>query len=318
MAQFFVDSTRLHKQVKRSATLRYLMWMFEALALTVFWRVSALLPLNRASDAGRRLLKALGPRLPKSRNFETNRALAFPDRTETEIRTLVRETWGNVGALLAEYPHLESLSNGEAGHRIETVVKGHIRALHESGKPAIFVSAHLANWEILPLVGKQLGIPLTVVYTPLRNPWLDRMLQRKRHTLDCSFVSRDGGMREIMRILSNGGSIGLLVDQRVDTGELVPFFGLGKATTLVPARLAGRFDCELIPVRVERLLGARFRATLHDPIRPDTEAADEHERALQITRKMNSLFETWIREQPQEWLCSNRIWPKSTMPSPGG
>jgi KDO2-lipid IV(A) lauroyltransferase len=263
---------------------------------------------------GRSLLRAVGPRLEKSRQFRRNLRLAFPDRTPTEIEGLVREAWGNTGAVLAEYPHLETICRREADSRLEIVVKGDPQVLHEGGRPGIFVAAHLANWEISTAASGPLGIPLTVLYTPLQNPWMDRMLLRKREQLGCRLLKRDESMRPMIRELTQGRSIGLLVDQRVDSGEPLPFFGIEKWTTVVPARLALRFECELIPVRVERLAGARFRVTLYEPVRPDDGVVDEREQVLQMTRRVNALFETWIRERPHEWLCSKRRWPKQATP----
>ena len=113
-----------------------------------------------------------------------------------------------------------------------------------------------------------------------------------------------------MRELGNGRSVGLLVDQRVDSGEPVPFFGLEMNTSTTPARLALRYHCDLIPIRIQRLGNARFRATFEPPITPTGEFTDEHEKILDMTRQLNELFETWIRDQPQDWLCSKRRWPK--------
>jgi KDO2-lipid IV(A) lauroyltransferase len=31
---------------------------------------------------------------------------------------------------------------------------------------------------------------------------------------------------------------------------------------------------------------------------------------MQMTRKINALFESWIRERPQEWMCTKRRWSK--------
>jgi KDO2-lipid IV(A) lauroyltransferase len=86
-------------------------------------------------------------------------------------------------------------------------------------------------------------------------------------------------------------------------------------TTITPARLALRFDCELIPVQVQRLQGARFRIIFHPAVKADDETADNHTKALQMTHKINILFEGWIRERPQEWICSNRRWPKDRQKS---
>ena len=79
---------------------------------------------------------------------------------------------------------------------------------------------------------------MMVVYTPLQNPWLDRLLARMRRPLDAKLVARDGALRALVQHLRQGGSAGLLVDQRVDAGEPLPFFGLDMLTSLMPARLA--------------------------------------------------------------------------------
>jgi KDO2-lipid IV(A) lauroyltransferase len=159
-----------------------------------------------------------------------------------------------------------------------------------------------------------------VVYSPDSNPYLARMIERRREALGCSFVSREGGTRALLRALGAGTSVGLVVDTRIDEGEPLPFFGREASTTTVPARLGLRAGAEIVPVRVERLGGARFRVTLDAPLRPDDPTADPREQARSVTRQLNAHFERWIRERPEQWECLKRRWPKErrkvSSPSP--
>lgn len=63
---------------------------------------------------------------------------------------------------------------------------------------------------------------------------------------------------------------------------------------ITPARPALCYDCELIPIRVERLNGARFRVTFHAPVIPPEGVTDEHRKAPAMTREINNLLEAWI------------------------
>ena len=105
-------------------------------------------------------------------------------------------------------------------------------------------------------------MPLSVVYTPEPNPLIARMLQRRRQALGCAFVAKSEGLRPLVRDLSQGRSIGLIVDRRNDRGEMLPFFGREAAMTTSPARLALKFGCQLVPTRVERTGRSRFRVTV--------------------------------------------------------
>lgn len=302
---------RLRKSAVRSSRLRYLVWGLEVVLMGGFWLVSARLSPDRASAAGRWLLQTIGPHLAKTRHIQRNLRLAFPAKSDAEIDTLTRAVWGNLGAVLAEYPHLITICGDAAPARVQVLVKGDINAFKHPQRPAIFVTAHLANWEVAAYVAARLGPPLTGLYTPLQNPWLDRMLYRYRQALGCGMVSRDRAARALLRCLEAGQSVGLIVDQRVDSGKPLGFFGHDKLTTLVPASLALRFGCELLPIRVERLENARFRVTIYAPVEPDVQAATNEAKASQMMAKVNELFETWIREQPQDWQCGNRRWPKT-------
>jgi KDO2-lipid IV(A) lauroyltransferase len=309
MSKLFLGSS-LKKAADRVPGLEQILWGIEALLISLAMAISRVVPPDRASAAGRRLFRAIGPRLDKTHKLRLNLRLAFPEKSDAEIETLIKDNWGNIGAVLAEFPHLRSLPNASSPKRIEIVVLGESRVFCEQGKPAVFVAAHLSNWELPPLAGVMKGLQLSVVYSPFQNPWLDRMLYRMRERLGYTLVGRDGGMRVLIRELARGRSIGLIVDQRVDSGEPVPFFGMDMLTTVTPARLALRFDCELIPIRVQRLGGARFRVTFYPPVNRPENTADDQEKARAMTGEVNVLFEQWITEQPDEWLCTKRRWPK--------
>lgn len=312
MAQVHVGRL-LQKVMAGAPLLRYAPWSLEAAVLALLWSVSARLTPERASQAGQKLLRTLGPRLRKSYHARRNLSLAFPDQTPAQIEALVQSMWGNFGAVLAEYPHLKAIVE----QRLEIHLGETVQFLRQQRKPAVFVTAHLANWELAAAAVVKAGFPLTAVYAPFPNPLLNRLLQRRRQALGCDFVPKQDSIRQLVRQLTQGKSVGFLVDQRVDSGEPVPFFGREAYTASSPARLALRFRCELIPVRVERLADARFRATFYEPIRPVDGAANEPDKALQMTRQLNDLFEVWIREQPGQWLCTKRRWPKTPAPSDG-
>jgi KDO2-lipid IV(A) lauroyltransferase len=300
----------LRKRIDRVPALQRARWRMEAGLLALFWWFSARFEPETASALGQRLFRRIGPSLGKSGQISRNLRLAFPHLGAAEHAALVREVWGTAGAVLAEYPHFKAICHDDFDGHFEVVEKWDIAGYRAAGRHGMFVTAHVGNWELSAAAAGHHGFPITVIYAPSRNPFIDRMLLRRREALGCRLVSLEDGARNLLRELSDGRSVGLVVDARDDDGVPVPFFGLDKLTTLAPARLALRFGCDLIPARVERVGPARFRLIVHEPIRPDASLASDKERAAQMMADLNRLFEQWIRERPEQWLCIKRAWPK--------
>lgn len=306
MAVYYGRTAR--RVLERFPRLRYPLWVLETLSLLAFWGVAASLPPERASRLGRWLLERLGPRLHKQRHVLRNLRVAFPGHSPQELARVAREVWGNLGAVMGEYPHLGTISQVEGARRLEIVVEEGA-STPTATRPVVMVTAHLANWELAAgAMTGVLGIPLSGVYGPQENPLADRLVQRfRRRGLRCGLVAKEASMRQLVRHLREGRSLGLVVDQRVDGSPLVPFFGVPAATAVSPARLALRFGCDLVPLRMERLPEARFRVTFTSPV-PVPERGTDDEKALEMTRRLNVLFESWIRERPGEWMCMKRRW----------
>jgi KDO2-lipid IV(A) lauroyltransferase len=307
-------SNALSKRIDGLPALRNLRWRLEAATLGLFWWICARLSPDKASAFGRRLLAAIGPKLRKSGHMQRNLAVAFPELDEGERRALLRRVWGNTGAVFAEYPHFPTLCRRDFDAHFEVVSRHDLTDYRAGRKRGIFVTAHLGNWELAVAPALHLGLSVAAVYAPIKNPVIDRMLKRKRAALGCELVNRDTGLPHLIAALREGRSLGLVVDHRDDSGIPLPFFGLDKLTTAVPARLALRFGCELIPTRIERLEGTRFRVSVCEPIRPDPALGGRRDQAIQMMIEVNEIFEQWIRERPEQWLCTKRAWAKELMP----
>ena len=190
----------------------------------------------------------------------------------------------------------------------------------------MYIGVHQANWEILSALGAPLGEPLTIVVSPLSNPFVHQLVRKARPDAWVEQAERDQATRSLVRCLQSGRSVGLLADQRYEGGELVPFFGLDAKTAVGPARLAIKFGCDLVPTRVERIGPVRFRITTFAAIRPDPAIAGDQEQAIDMMSRVNRHFEAWIKEKPSEWMCMKRRWPKTaykrrtrpSAPSPDG
>jgi len=266
---------------------------------------------QQASATGRALVRRLGPKTHKHRQIKRNLALAFPTLDTRQRESLACDIWGNFGAVMAEYPHLQTLTAAGSPPFISVVMDDATRTIFEAKQPAIYVSAHLGNWELVASTIAKSGIPLSVIYGPQSNPVLERMIQAQRKSLGYRLIAKKNAIRQLVYEIRSGRSVGLLPDQRVDSGEPVPFFGWEAPTTTSPAWLALKLDCPLIPVQMERTGNARFRVVFHRPV-VSGDSSGARADPLQVTKDLNHLFEDWIRSRPDQWLCIKRRWLTNT------
>jgi KDO2-lipid IV(A) lauroyltransferase len=100
----------------------------------------------------------------------------------------------------------------------------------------------------------------------------------------------------------------MLVDQKMNDGIAVPFFGRDAMTAPAIAELALRYDCTVLPARVERLPGAKFHVTVFPP-HPLPTSGDKAADVLALMTTINATLEGWIRERPGHWFWLHRRWP---------
>ncbi len=314
MAKFIFGNT-VRKAAAESNIVSRLLWLLDFIFIGSIFALLRMLSVDTAAALGNRFGRWLGPRFKKkSAIVKANLRQALPDKSSAQIDMLMQRVWGNAGAVFAEYAHLERICHTEADTRMEVVNLGDIETFRNPASPMVIATAHLANWELIGAAIVKAGAPFVALYSPPANPWFEKLLVKQRQTLGCELVARDASMRTLFRALEQGKSIGMVMDRRIDSGKQLPFFGEDMSTTLLPAKLALRYGCQLVPVQVERLRTAHYRVTFHPAVQADDPQADTTTQATQMARKVNTLFEHWIRARPQDWLCTKRLWPKQKVP----
>jgi len=249
-----------------------------------------------------------GPHSPRAAKIRQNLRLAFPHKSEEKIDQTMRGVYRHLGTAMAELVRLNKIWR-ERDQRLEFhLCPGAIKPTPQ--RKTVFVTAHCGAWQLTPLVAPHYGLTVPLIYAPEENPYVDRKLAKLRKAFGSPLVSRDGGIRVLMRALDKGHSIGLTMDTRMDSGEALPFFGELALTNTAPARLALRYGCDVVPVLAQRRPNARYKINIFAPIVPRDPSADADEQARDITRQINALFETWISDMPDQWLCMKRRWPK--------
>lgn len=277
-----------------------------ALAL-LYWGLMRLLPIDAASYLGGLILRTFGPWLRVHRIAKQNLRLAFPDRDETWINTILHGMWDNLGRNVGEFPHLRRIMDPTTGR---TQIEGaeHIHTLAKDGIGGIFFSAHLGNWELAALGAAQEGLPVHLFYRAPNNPLMRRLFSRLRRGNGTLLPKGATGARQGVALLRKGEHIGMLVDQKMNDGIQVPFFGRPAMTAPALAQLALKYRVPIVPARMIRLKGATFRMVISHPLIPAQEA-EHHNSVNALMQTISLMIEEWIRENPEQWLWVHRRWP---------
>ncbi len=282
------------------------LWRLEATLFDGFTALMRALPVDVVSALGGALGRLLGPLTSAHRTARVNLALAMPELPAPERRRILAEHWDNFGRYLFEFPIADRLT--PAGGRVEVTGFERLEAIARSGRPAVLISGHFANIEVMAAVILAAGIECDVTYRAANNPYVDRRIIEGRFRYGVRLLAPKGaeGARDLLTSLKAGRSIAMLNDQRYDTGVAGTFFGREVMTLPAGVRLALRFGAVLQPMSVLRLRGARFRVDVHPPIALQGEGAAGEAAGVAA---INAFIEARVRERPGQWWWMHRRWP---------
>ena len=269
---------------------------------------------DRSSNFVGSVAQRIGPKLPNSKIARTSLKASFPEKSDEEIEQIVRGVWENLGRVAGEFVHLPKMwdynpENPNSG-RIEFAPRTEAlyNQLRDDGKPAIFVSAHLANWELPAVAAAAHGLDTAVVFkAPTNRGFADLVHQTRTGAMADLISSGKHSVFAMTGVLTQGRHLGLLVDQFFSGGVEVTMFGRKTRASPLPARLARNVDCPVHAVRAIRLPGNRFRMELSEELQLPRDAEGKVD-INASTQKISDVFEGWVREHPEQWLWLHRRW----------
>ena len=290
--------------------MKIVKYFFEFISIISLFCIFKIIGLKNASNLGSVLGKLIGPLFRSKKITKQNIKIGLGNLDEKKEKEIINGMWSNIGRTFAEYVFLKDFKLNKTNfNHIKITGANHLDEIKNNNEPAIFYSAHLANFELMAMEIDKFGIKCAAIYRPLNNIFLNPLMEYLRMKYICPIQIPKGrmGMREIISRINDGYSIALMMDQRVSEGQKVPFFNKPAFTTTIPAQLALKYNCKLVPIFLERKEGANFEMTIHEPYKIQRTGNDDQD-TKNITLKINQIIEKMILKNPTQWIWSHNRW----------
>lgn len=264
-----------------------------------------LMGLERASAVSGAIWRAVAPLTRRHGRALNHLALAMPEITPERRDAIVRAMWENLGRTFAEAFFLREIA---ASDRVTFENPDAFAAWRALPGGKVACAAHLANWELAIAPATRSGLAPWSIYKRLRNPLVDADVHALRaHLYTGGLVPKEAGVpRQFLRVIRDGGTVGLLTDLRDGAGELVPFFGRPAHATTFPALLALSARSPILVSCMRRVGGVRFVQSYELVHMPDS--GDRKADLIAVTAEVQAVFERFIRQWPEQWMWAHRRW----------
>jgi len=290
--------------------MKVVKYFFEFISVISLFFIFKIIGLKNASNLGSIIGQAIGP-LFRSKNLtKENIKTGLGELGDEKEKNIIKNMWSNIGRTFSEYMYLKDFKFNKTSfpHMKINGIK-HLEEIKKNNQSVIFYSGHFANFELMAMEIDKFGIKCAAIYRPLNNFFLNPLMEYLRMKYICPNQIPKGriGMREIVGKVKNGYSIALMVDQRVSEGPRELFFNKPAHTTTIPAQLALKYDCKLVPILIERKNDTNFELTIEEPYKVEKTGFNEAD-TKNITLKINQTLEKMIIKNPTQWIWSHNRW----------
>ncbi|HUE81266.1 MAG TPA: lysophospholipid acyltransferase family protein [Pyrinomonadaceae bacterium] len=246
------------------------------------------------------------------RTGERNLKLAFPEMSEVERKRILRGCFASLGRLLAEFSQFPRATPDKLRQLIEydRVGLAHLREAEKSGRGIIFLTGHIGAWELLSFGWSALEYPISFLVRPLDNDQLEEFIDRIRTRFGNRAIDKKSAARQSLRVLRDGGTLGILSDLNTHPheGVFVPFFGKLACTTAGIATLALKTDAVVIPTCAVWDQNRRRYFFRGDPPIELVRTGDTKKDVEVNTARFAEAMERLIRLYPDQWLWIHKRW----------
>ncbi|MGC8551879.1 MAG: lysophospholipid acyltransferase family protein [Phycisphaerae bacterium] len=244
---------------------------------------------------------------------------SFPDWSEDRIKAVARRSVQHFCELAIDVISTTRTINVERWHRYV-----HFQQMRQAleislrGRGVIMLTGHYGNWEILGYTMATLGFKSYSIARPIDNPHFDAWLLGVREKKGQIILSKRGVTTTAQDVLENKGVLGIIADQNAGPkGLFVPFFGRLASTYKSIGLLAIQHNVPVI-IGYARRRNDRFEFDLGitDIIEP-ADWQNQSDELYYITERYTRAIETFIRQDPTQYLWIHRRWktrPKGEPP----
>ena len=278
-------------------------YFLQSLIIFFFFLVSKILGLKISRVFFSYLFLLVGPIFKSKKIINNNLNIFSKINPAIDRNKITREMWRNHGKTFIEYVFLDYLRKKNSC--ISVTGEENLLTATQKNKPVIFISGHLANFEMMSMEISKRNIPLAIIYRPLNNIFLNPFMEFLRKKYICPHQIKKGinGVRDSINFIKKKHSIALMIDQRVSEGEKINFFDQMALTTTLPAQLSIKFNLDIIPVYIERDKDDNFKIEFQKPVN-----VKEFGNKIELTKKLNNILEKMIIKNPGQWIWTHNRW----------
>jgi Kdo2-lipid IVA lauroyltransferase/acyltransferase len=281
-------------------------YALEGMLVKAIFFILNFLSIETSSAFGSWLFRKIGPKLRVSRVAADNILHSMPELTEAKRKKIIDDMWDNLGRTFCEFSHIPTLSTGEYYKRVKVSGEENLAHLKDGG---LIFTGHMANWELIPKVLVDAGLGVSAVYRAANNKVVDQIITSCRKQNGMEMIPKGvNGLRKLIDALKQKHAIVMLIDQKMNSGIAVPFFGRKAMTAPAIANIALKYDCPIVPLQVVRSRGCNFEIKIHPPM-DIKNLKNKNNSVAEIMLRINLQLEGWIRSNPGDWFWLHKRWP---------
>ena len=230
-----------------------------------------------------------------------NLALIYPGLTTAEAKTLSQRISQNIGITFTELFSPNDFVSENAQCNLTGKGFEALKSAHVEGRPAIVVSGHFGNYDVVRTNLIREGLNVGGLYRRMENPYFHDLYIKSISTIgDCLFERGLPGLKGMLKFLRGGGVLAVLIDQRISAGETLNFMGHPAYTSLSIAELALKLEAVVVPAYAVRKPDLSYDIVIEDPIVPST--------AREMTQGLNDSLSQQVQAHPEQWFWIHRRW----------
>ncbi len=290
--------------------MKKLKYLAEYILFIIMTSIFRLFSIDKAANFCAICCKKIGPYLPATKIARKNIESAI--NGVENIDNILTNLWDNFGRYIGEFSFINQLSNEELDKRVEFIGLEKVKKFQDAKQPFLIFLAHQANWDIMIRKSTDIYPEMAIIYRPANNPYIDKKVLAERvGNQEITMIAKGReGAKDIVKAIKSKKSIAMLVDQKMNEGIEVPFFGKPAMTAPAIARFALQYNYPIIPIQlVRKKQSSFFQVIIHSPLEYQNTGNREKD-CYDIMLSINKTLEKWIMEKKGQWFWFHNRWKK--------